>query len=112
MQPDKDLTPAAQAEWKRFSRLFEVDDDAALVLREYVLAGERLELAREALRHDGLMLGSPVRLHPAAAAARDAQSIRLRCLRALGLPIADKKNGRPDDVERSRRGRKPAPRPL
>lgn len=107
-QPPAHLSKQAQDDWKRFHADYSLDADCEDILLELLEAGDRKREAQAALARDGITIQNRFdepRLHPAAAIERDCRLQILRCLRALGLPLAEEKAKR-------KPGRPPASYPV
>jgi len=99
------LSDESKREWRRFSRLFTITEATGRVILEYLEAGERMKAAQALVEKEGLTIRDRFqqsRAHPCVNIIRDAQSIRLRCLKEL--PLDGDKPTKPWSGGRKRRG--------
>lgn len=105
MKAPEHLSGESKREWRRFSKLFTIDENAAAVLREYFEVAERKQAAQAVIEADGLTIVDRFqqkRAHPCLAVIRDCQSLMLRCLKSL--PLDGDKPTKPWSGGRKRRG--------
>lgn len=89
--PPKDLSTEARTWWKRLVSEYAIDDDAGqLLLQTAMEAFDRMRLAQEAIREDGVTVFDRFgqrKAHPLLPAERDARSQMLAALKALNLEV-------------------------
>ncbi len=85
LRPPKHLSDEGKRFWRAVAREFELTPDSALILRAACENWDRAQQAREAIAKDGLVLNG--RRHPALDVEKQAYSLFLRAMRALGLDI-------------------------
>jgi P27 family predicted phage terminase small subunit len=89
--PPKVLSTEARTWWKRLVSEYAIDDDAGLLLLQTAMeAFDRMRVAQEAIREDGVTVLDRFgqrKAHPLLPAERDARSQMLAALKALNLDV-------------------------
>lgn len=89
--PPRGLSTEAKAWWKRLASEYGIEDDAGLLLLQTGLeAFDRMRVAQEAIREEGMTVFDRFgqrKAHPLLPAERDARAQMLAALRALNLDV-------------------------
>ena len=93
--PPRHLTPEAKRFWKAVVSEYDMAPEALLILRSACEQWDRAQQAREQIARDGLIIDG--RAHAAVAVEKQACSLFLRSVRALGLDVVQPSDhiGRP-----------------
>ena len=90
-QSPRHLSREARTWWTKFTREWDLDESALLILQSGLEAFDRMRSAQRAIRRDGLI--AKRRVHPAVAVERDARHAMLRALRQLNLDLEPLRDG-------------------